>query len=290
VFEVGMGGAWDATNLVAGEVAVICPVGMDHVAELGPTLVDIAREKAGIVKPGAAVVVREQAPEVLEVIGARCEEVVASMLLEGREWVLGSRIPAVGGQAISVRGLHATYEDLLVPIHGEHAAHSAAAAVVSLEALLERELEEEAVRRALAEATAPGRLEVVARYPLVVLDGAHNPSAVEALVTALPEVFTWDALHLVVGLFSNKDLERIAEVLAPVSDAVYACVTGSIRARPSEEVADSFAALGVASQSFPDVEGALAAARNEAGEGDLILVTGSLYTVADARRALLEEA
>jgi dihydrofolate synthase/folylpolyglutamate synthase len=290
VFEVGMGGAWDATNLVAGEVAVICPIGMDHVAELGPTLVDIAREKAGIVKAGSAVVVREQAPEVLDVIRARCDEVVASMLLEGREWSLGSRVPAVGGQAISVRGLHATYEDLLVPIHGQHAAHSAAAAVVALEALLERGLEEDAVRRALAEVSVPGRLEVVARHPLVVLDGAHNRAAAEALVTALPEAFTWDRLHLVVGVFSNKDLSGIAEVLSPLSDVVYACATENERARRPEEVAEVFSSRGIGVQAFPSVTMALAAARDAGAEGDLILVTGSLYTVADARRALLEEA
>lgn len=290
VFEVGMGGTWDATNLIAGEVAVICPIGMDHVAELGPTLTDIAREKAGIVKPGAAAVVREQVPEALEVIRERCDEVVASMLLEGREWALESRVPAVGGQSLAVRGLHGTYEDLLLPLHGEHAAHSAAAAVVALEALLERELEHDAVRRALAEASAPGRLEVVGRHPLIVLDGAHNPAAAEALASALPEAFTWDRLHLVIGVFSNKDLEGIVGCLSPLADEVYACATDSVRARPPDEVAEAFSTHGVVAQALSSVPEALGAAREAAVAGDLILVTGSLYTVADARRALLEEA
>ncbi len=289
VFEVGMGGTWDATNLVQGDVAVLCPIGLDHVAELGPTIADIAREKAGIVKPGKAAVVREQAPQALEVIRARCEEVVASMLLEGRDWALETRVPAIGGQALRIRALRATYEDLLLPIHGEHAAHSAAAAVTAVEALLERALDEETVRRALGAATAPGRLEVVGRHPLIVLDGAHNPAAAEALSTALPEAFTWDRLRLVVGVFSNKDVEGIADRLAPLADEVYACATASVRARPASEIAAAFASRGLAAQAFPSVAEALAAARAEAAAGDLILVTGSLYTVADARRVLLEE-
>ena len=287
VFEVGMGGTWDATNLVDGDVAVLCPIGMDHVAELGPTLGDIAREKVGIVKEGKIAVVREQEPEALDVIAERCEEMLASMVLEGREWALEARVPAVGGQALRVRGLDTTYEDIVLPIHGEHAAHNAAAAVAAVEALLERALDEDAVRGAFAGATVPGRLEVVGRHPLIVLDGAHNPAAAEALTAALPEAFAWERLRLVVGVFANKDLEGIAARIAPLADEVFACVTTSVRARPAEEVADAFSRRGVATQVFPDVQGALDAARADAGEGDLILVTGSLYTVADARRALV---
>ena len=287
VFEVGMGGTWDATNLVDGDVAVLCPIGMDHVAELGPTLGDIAREKVGIVKEGKIAVVREQEPEALDVIAERCEEMLASMVLEGREWALEARVPAVGGQALRVRGLDATYEDLVLPIHGEHAAHNAAAAVAAVEALLERALDEDAVRGAFAGATVPGRLEVVGRHPLIVLDGAHNPAAAEALAAAMPEAFAWERLRLVVGVFANKDLEGIAGRIAPLADEVFACATTSVRARPAEEVADAFSRMGVATQVFPDVRGALDAARADAGEGDLILVTGSLYTVADARRALV---
>ncbi|HEU4355145.1 MAG TPA: Mur ligase family protein [Actinomycetota bacterium] len=287
VFEVGMGGEWDATNLVAGDVAVLCPIAMDHVAVLGPTLADIAREKAGIVKQGKVAVVREQAPEALAVIRDRCEGFIASMVLEGREWALESRVPAVGGQALTVHGLGATYEDLVLPIHGEHAAHSAAAAVAALEALLERPLDAEAIRRAFARAVVPGRLEVIARHPLIVLDGAHNPAAAEALAAALPETFSWDRLRLVAGVFTNKDLDGIAERLAPLADQVYACATPSVRARLPSEVADAFGRNGVPARAFPDVREALDAARADAREGDLILVTGSLYTVADARRALV---
>jgi dihydrofolate synthase/folylpolyglutamate synthase len=197
-------------------------------------------------------------------------------------------VPAVGGQALSIRGLHAEYEDLVLPIFGEFAAHSAAAAAVALEALLGRELDEGSLRSALEGATSPGRLEVVGRHPLIVLDGAHNPAAAEALATSLTEAFGWDRLHLVVAVFSNKDLDGIVDRLAPLADVAYAATTDSVRARPAEEVENALAARGAAVQRFADVASALAAARAAAGPDDLILVTGSLYTVADARRALLE--
>lgn len=287
VFEVGMGGAWDATNVVAGDVAVLCPVGLDH-PELGSTVEEVATEKAGIIKEGKVAVVREQPPEALAVIEARCAEVGARLLLEDRDWGLESRAPAVGGQVLSVRGESSSHEDLLLPLFGEFAARGAAAAIVATESLLGRELEDAALHEAFEGAASPGRLEVVGRRPLIVLDGAHNPSAAEALAEALPETFTWDRLHLVIAVFSNKDLDGIADRLAPLADAVSAATTDSVRARPVEEVANAFVARGVATQSFPSVELALEAARAAASDADLILVTGSLYTVADARRALLE--
>lgn len=288
VFEVGMGGSWDATNLVSGDVAVVCPIALDH-PELGSTVAEVAEEKAGIVKEGKVVVVREQAPEALDVIESRCREVDATLLLEGRDWGLESRAQAVGGQAISVRGSHAAYEGVLLPLFGAFAAHNAAAAIVATEALLDRPLDDDALTAALAEATSPGRLEVVGRHPLVVLDGAHNPAAAEALASALPEALAGDRLHLVLSVFENKDLDGIVEHLAPLADFGYAAPNASPRSRSGGEVADALSSKGVATQTFRSVAAALSAARSAAGEGDVVLVTGSLYTVADARRALLEE-
>jgi dihydrofolate synthase/folylpolyglutamate synthase len=286
VFEVGMGGTWDATNLVAGDVAVICPVSLDH-PELGTTIAEVATEKAGIVKEGKVAVIREQPPEALEVIERRCEEQIATPLLEDREWGLEQRAAAVGGQALVVRGLHAEYEDLLLPIYGEHAARNAAAAIAAVEALLERELDADAVREALGSATSPGRLEVVGRRPLVILDGAHNPAAAEALASALPETFAGDRLHLIMAVFADKDLDGIVRAVAPLADAGYATAVDSVRARPATEIAGALTAAGVATETFGSVAEALGAARAAASDGDLILVTGSLYTVADARRALV---
>ncbi len=288
VFEVGMGGTWDATNLVAGDVAVVCPIGLDH-RELGSTIAEVAGEKAGIIKEGRVAVVREQVPDVLDVLERRCEEQIATMLLEDREWGLEQRTAAVGGQAFTVRGLHASYDELLLPIHGEHAARNAAAAIAAVEALLERELHADAVRAALASATSPGRLEVVGRHPLVVLDGAHNPAAAEALAIALPETFAGDRLHLVMAVFRDKDLDGIVRAIAPLADAGYATAVESVRARPAKEVATALTAVGVPTETFGSVADALVAAKRAASEEDVILVTGSLYTVADARRALVGE-
>jgi dihydrofolate synthase/folylpolyglutamate synthase len=287
VFEVGMGGVWDATNLVGGDVAVVCPIDLDH-PELGSTVEQVAAEKAGIVKPGKVAVVREQPPDALRVIEDRCREFEVRLLLEDRDFGLAARTPAVGGQVLSMRGIHAEYEDVVLPLFGEHAARNAAAAVAALEVFLDRPLDAKAVRHALGAVTSPGRLEVAGRRPLIVLDGAHNPAAAEALAETLPEAFTWDRLLVVAGVFSNKDLEGIADRLASLADRAYACASGSVRARSPEEVAAAFISRGVATQAFATVSEALAAARAEAADGDLILVTGSLYTVADARRALLE--
>ena len=286
VFEVGMGGVWDATNLVAGDVAVICPIDLDH-PELGSTVAEVAREKAGIVKPGKVAVVREQSAEALDVIQARAGEVGARVVLEGRDFGLAGRAPAVGGQVVNVRGLHAAYEDFVLPMFGNHAARNAAGAVVALEALLDRPLSEEAVRRAFASAKMPGRLEVVGRRPLVVLDGAHNPAGAAALATALAESFTWQRLHLVIGVSANKDVDGVVAALAALADRAYATRHGSSRSAPAERVAEASADSGLPVEAFATVAEALAAARDSADPEDLILVTGSLYTVADARRDLV---
>lgn len=284
VIEVGMGGTWDATNLVAGDVAVLCPVGLDH-PELGSTVAEIATEKAGIIKPGKIAVVREQPPEALAVLEARCDDYEVPLLLEGRDWSVDART-AMGGQSLAIRGIRGTYDDVLLGLFGGFAARNAGAAVVALEAFLDRPLEEDAVRDALGTATSPGRVEVVGRRPLVVLDGAHNPAAAAALAETLPEVFTWDRLHLVVAAFADKDVAGILASLAPLADRTYAAANSNPRSRTADEMATLLSAAGAPGERFASVAEALAAARASAGEGDLILVTGSLYTVADARRAL----
>jgi dihydrofolate synthase / folylpolyglutamate synthase len=289
VFEVGMGGVWDATNLVAGDVAVLCPISLDH-PELGSTLTEVATEKAGIIKPGKTAVCREQPDDALSVIDARCREYEARLLLEGRDFALSDRRQAVGGQALRVRGLYAAYEEFHLSMFGEHAARNAAAAVVGLEAFTGRALSEAVVRSVFRRATVPGRLEVARRHPLVLLDGAHNPAGAEALAAALPESFTWDRLLLVIGVSANKNLGGIVEALAPVADLAFPTRHGSPRSAPPEVVAEACKAVGLTVvEAFDDVPGALAAGLAAASERDLVLVTGSLYTVAHARAVLLPD-
>jgi dihydrofolate synthase / folylpolyglutamate synthase len=286
VFEVGMGGVWDATNLITGDVAVLCPVGLDH-PELGPTVKDVATEKAGIIKEGKIAVSREQADQALRVVKERCKAVSAGLLLEGRDFALEERVQAIGGQVLRVQGVRATYEDLAIPLFGEHAARNAAAAVVALEAFLGRALSAEVTREALANVTSPGRLEVVNRHPLVVLDGAHNPAGAEALSYALPEAFAWDRLHLVLAISSNKDILGIVRELARLHGRAYVTRNSTTRSASPEAVLAACQEAGIQAEEYGSVPEALAAARSEAFDEDLILVTGSLYTVADAREALL---
>ena len=286
VFEVGMGGSWDATNLIASDVAVLCPIGMDHVAELGPTLADITGEKAGIIKPGKVAIVREQEPAVEQQLLARAAEVGAIAHREVVDWEVDGRGVAVGGQAFSLRGLHATYEDLFVPMFGAFAVHNAAAGVVAVEALTGAALDEDTLRASLAEVRSPGRMEVLSRSPLVIVDGAHNPAGAEALTEAMPEFFTWDRLHLVVAVSANKDVPAMVAALAPLADVVHVTRNDSVRSADAIEVAEAFTSLGAAVHVETSVAAALEAARASAAREDAILVTGSLFTVADARRAL----
>ena len=286
VVEVGMGGSWDATNVLRAPVAVIGEIGLDH-PELGSTVREVATEKAGIIETDSTVVVREQPhDEALDVIEERSAELGATVLLEGRDWELAARVPAVGGQQFRIEGAHSAYDDLFVPMFGAHAVRNAAAAIVAVESALGHALDADTTRSALAELHVPGRLEVVSRSPVVLLDGAHNPSGAAALARSLGESFVAERLHVVLAVSSNKDLDGVIAPLAPITDVWYAAQHESVRSFPAEQVAERIAAAGGRVADLGTVAEMLAAARDAAAAEDLILVTGSLYTVADARRAL----
>ena len=283
VFEVGMGGAWDATNLVRGDVAVFCSIDLDH-RELGSTVDEVAREKAGIVKEGSTVIIQDPNPATLAAVERRAVELEAPTVVLGHDFWIDGPLPAVGGQQLTVRTERGEYPALSLPLHGWHQALNAATAIVAAEALLGRELSQDALRQALAGATSPGRLEVVSRHPLVILDGAHNPQAARVLASGLGDAFAWQRLHLVIGVLDRKDLEGIVEPLALRAHVAYACRNSNEHARPAEEVAAACDRAGVPTTAYGDVGAALDAAEAAARPDDLILVTGSLYTVADARQ------
>jgi dihydrofolate synthase/folylpolyglutamate synthase len=283
VFEVGMGGRWDATNVVRSEVAVICSIDLDH-PELGSTIEEVAREKAAIIKEGSTVVVQDTGPAELNAVETQAKEVDAPVLVLGREFHIRPRAVAVGGQQISVATPQGPYRDLFLPLHGAHQAENAATAIVACEVFMDRALSEEALREALAGATSPGRLEVVSRNPPVVLDGAHNPEASRTLAMALGEAFVWKRLHLVLGILATKDVDGIVEAFGSRADIAYACRNSSPRSLPPEAVAEACRRAGIDATPHATVDAALDGALAAADEEDLILVTGSLYTVADARR------
>ena len=303
VIEVGMGGTWDATNLVDGEVAVINRVSLDH-PELGDTPAAVAGEKAGIIKRGATVVSQAQDDDVLDVIAGRAAEQDARLLLAGRDFGVERRRQAVGGQVLDLRTPGGVVRDLLVPLHGRHQADNAAVALVAVEAFLgahegawgpgtdapaagRRELDPGTVRAGFAAVTSPGRLEVVSRQPLVLLDGAHNPAGARALAAALLEEFVVDRRTLVVACLADKDIHGILEGLAPATGRLVVTTNRSPRAAPAERLRKEAEALGLHAEVAPDVASAVRQAVDGAAETEAVVVTGSLYTVGEARDLLM---
>ena len=300
VVEVGMGGAWDATNVADAAVAVITPIGVDHERYLGDNPVDIAEEKAGIVKSGTFAVVAQQSVEVAEVLLRRAAEVGATVAREGLEFGVVDRRPGMGGQLLTVQGLGATYEEIFLPLYGAHQAHNAACAIAAAEAFaggkgLDGGLDLEVVREALASVTSPGRLEIVRRSPSVVIDAAHNPHGAAATADAVQESFTFSPLVGVVGVMGDKDVEGILDALEPVLSTVVCTQNSTPRAMPADELAD--VARGIFGpdrvEVRPRLDDAIDAAITLAEGGDGValgsggvLVTGSVITAGEARTLL----
>ncbi|MGC4863805.1 bifunctional folylpolyglutamate synthase/dihydrofolate synthase [Micromonospora sp. DT53] len=299
VVEVGLGGAEDATNVLQAGVCVITPIGLDHTEWLGDTLQDIALAKAGIIHPGATVISAAQEEEAAGPLLERCAEVGATIAREGGEFGVLGRAVAVGGQVLTLQGLGGVYDDVFIPLHGAHQAQNAAMALAAVEAFLgagaRRQLDLEAVREGFASTSSPGRLERVRNAPTILLDGAHNPHGMKATVTALQEEFAFSKLVAVIGVLADKDAEALLELLEPVVDQVVVTRNSSPRAMPTEELAglaaEIFGEERVASaEDMPDAIELAVAMAEEDVPGELsgvgVLVTGSVVTVADARRLL----
>jgi dihydrofolate synthase/folylpolyglutamate synthase len=293
VVEVGMGGTWDATNVVDPAVAVVTPIGLDHQAYLGDTIELIAGEKAGIVKDGGFAVLAQQDVAAAEVLLRRAAEVGATVAREGLEFGVLSRALAVGGQLLDLKGLAGTYDEVLVPLLGPYQAHNASVALAAVEAFLgggREQLDVEAVRAGFASVRSPGRLEVVRRGPTVLLDVAHNPAGAAALAESLVEDFSFRRLVAVVGMLADKDARGLLEVLEPVVDQVVATQSTSPRALPADDLgAVAVDVLGADRVSvaprLPDaIEEALTLAEEDGALGGSgVLVTGSVVTVGEAR-------
>ncbi|WP_165034832.1 bifunctional folylpolyglutamate synthase/dihydrofolate synthase [Candidatus Protofrankia californiensis] len=295
VVEVGMGGTWDATNVLDAAVAVVTPISIDH-PELGDTPEAVAVEKAGIIHPGTLAVLAQQPLPAAEVLLRRCAEVGATVVREGLEFGVLGRTVAVGGQMVTFRGLGGVYENLFLPLHGQHQAHNAACALVAVESFLGggRELLDiDAVRAGFAQADSPGRIEVVRRSPTVLLDGAHNLAGAQALVEAVDEAFGFDCLVGVVGILADKDAAGILATLESVLHAVVVTQSGSPRAMPVDDLAavavDIFGPdrVEVAARLDDALDVGVRLAEQDADLGGAgVLVTGSLVTVGEARHLL----
>ena len=294
VIEVGLGGLWDATNVVAAQTAVILPVGLDHVPLLGTTLAEVATEKAGIIHEGATVILAAQPPEAASVLLARAVSVGATVAREGLEFGVLERSTAVGGQLVTLQGLSGTYEDLFLPLHGSHQATNAAAALAAVEAFFGAgALDPEAVAQGFADTSSPGRLEVVRTSPTVLIDAAHNPHGMAATVTALGDAFSFNHLVAVVACLADKDVRTMLEILEPAVSSVVVTENSSPRRMPVEQLrslaqeifGEDRVAVEDRLDDALDVAMGIADSEGEYG-GSGVLVTGSVVTAGEARTRL----
>ncbi|MDP2872163.1 MAG: folylpolyglutamate synthase/dihydrofolate synthase family protein [Bacillota bacterium] len=294
--EAGLGGRLDATNAIPGSlVSVITRVGLDHVDRLGPTVADIAREKADIIRPGGPVVAGRLRPEPLAVITGAAAARRAQLVLLGRDFDYTLHSSGLDGLRLTVRGRLASYDGLHFPLLGEHQADNLACAVAAVECAAERGLPvtPEAIRAGAAAVRWPARLEILSSTPTVILDGAHNPDAIEALAASLRALFGRQGRRLVavVGALGDKATEAMFASLLPlVDELVVTTPSFAARAMPAERLAalvrDQYPELPV--RSVPDIRDAVCAGLSLVGPRDLLLVTGSFYLVGDARRHLRE--
>lgn len=290
VVEVGLGGRVDSTNVFPEkEGAVIAPLSLEHTPILGDSLEAIAAEKAGIITPGCAVVLAPQAhPEAARVVRERARAVGAALVdvAERYRWRVLSRDGE--GQSFELSGPRGRLR-LRLPLLGRHQVENAAAAVACVDALGERGLAvpAEAVERGLASAAWPGRLEVLCRRPLVLADGAHNRDSARRLREAVEEHFPPGRSYLVVGTSADKDIDGLAEELAPLAEGVIATRSRHPRAMERGQVAAAFRRLGVAVEEGENVRESLLRAMAAARPAGLIcLVVGSLFVAAEARESL----
>jgi dihydrofolate synthase/folylpolyglutamate synthase len=299
VVEVGLGGEEDATNVIDAGICVMTPIGLDHTEWLGDTIEDIAWAKAGIIHQGATVISALQEDEAMRPILERSLETGSTVLREGSEFSVVERSQAVGGQVLTLQGLGGTYDDIFLPLFGAHQAQNAAMALAAVESFLgagkDKQLETSLVREGFAQVDSPGRLERVHSDPTILLDGAHNTHGMAASVKALEEEFRFRHLIAVVAILDDKDAPGMLDLLEPVAARIVVTRNSSPRTMPLEELAqlatDIFGEDRVhVAEDMPDaIEEAVLIARDDSS-GELsgvgIVVTGSVITVADARRLL----
>lgn len=265
VVEVGMGGRWDATNVIDASVAVITPIALDHTKWLGSTIEEIAREKAGIIKPGQVVVIMQQEEAVLDILLEQARSVDAIARVEGRDFEVVDRQMGVGGQMVTIRTPSAIYEDVFVPLFGQYQAHNAAAALVAVEAFMGgRGLDGRIVEQGLMNASSPGRMQVVRHSPTIIVDAAHNPAGAATLREAVESSFAFARIAGVYSAMGDKDVEGVLSEVEPFVDHLV------VTQMPGERAADLARLEEIAGEVFGpdrvDVRESLADAVDRAAE------------------------
>ena len=292
VIEVGMGGTWDSTNVIDSKVAVLTNVDLDHTAVLGPTISAIANDKVGIFRREAIAIVATNDAIVVEIAQRQANELAAELWLLDDSFVLERNELALGGRAITVRTPFERYEDVLVSLHGIHQGVNAATAIVAAEAFLGRALGQDVVASTLRVARMPGRMELISRKPMIVVDGAHNPAGVRALCATLDGAFfVQGERRCVLGMLSGRDIDdMVAPLVALGFTEFHCCAPHSPRAVPASQVADAVRRHGGIAFEHPSGTAALAHARERSTDEDLIVVAGSLYLVAEVRGEVIHVA
>jgi dihydrofolate synthase/folylpolyglutamate synthase len=286
VVEVGLLGRWDATNVCNAQVAVITNIGIDHTEFAGPTTTHIAREKAGIVKAGSAVVVGETDPDL---VGIFRDEGGLAHFVRGEEFDVVENQVALGGRVVDVRTPTTLYPEIFVPLHGAHQATNAAVALMAVEAFFAAPIDDEVVREGFASVTMPGRFEVMGRQPLVIVDGAHNPPGADTAAQVFFDDFSPEGRRLlVVGCLRGREVDEMLSALrADEFDVVYTCTAPSPRGVPAVELTRAARAMGCDEVvECATIDEACAKALAGAAAEDAVLVTGSLYVVGGARPVL----
>lgn len=295
ILEVGMGGAWDATNVADATVAVFTPIDLDHTKQLGSTVTEIARTKAGIMKQGAFVVSAQQSSAVTEELRHAADDLSIQLRSQGSDFALTSHVLAVGGQVISVHGLFGEYRDLALPLHGLHQAENATLAIAATEAFLSdaQPLSIELLSDALASVRSPGRFERVSQTPLVFVDSAHNPHGVGALSRTVSSTFPDRECGILVGMLDDKDAATSAGILATLSSTFFVTQPNSPRAFSASDLAEIFsvAAPGADVRLHAELLPALEAVFAWANERDdrIVIVTGSVLLVGQVLEAMNQQ-
>ena len=290
VLEVGMGGTWDSTNVADGDVAVFTPVSIDHAERLGNTIAEIAETKSGIIKPGAFVVSAPQVQEAFNAIKAKSDDIADHFAVFGDQFAVSNIRVEAAGQKFDLRGLAREYQDIFIPLHGEHQAQNAAVALAAVEAFVgggTRAIIDDVIRAGFADVSSPGRLQVIDRKPLTILDAAHNPGGAVTLASALKESFGAPKAVGVVAMLGDKDADHFFETLKDSFERVVVTASSSPRAVPAEDLAV------VAKKYFSEVDlaanakSALDFARSLAPEA--IIVSGSISLVGDVLKDIQQD-
>ena len=292
VIEVGMGGTWDSTNVINSDVAVLTNVDLDHTAVLGTTISAIASDKVGIFRTGGISILATTNAVVVEIAQKKASELGSTLWSIETDFSLERNELALGGRAITLRTPYEHYEEVLVSLHGIHQGVNAATAIITAEAFLGRGLGEEVVRATLRSARMPGRMELISRKPMIVVDGAHNPAGVRALVATLDGAFHVEGTRrCILGMLTGREIIDMVTPLVELGfTEFHCCAPHSPRAASAHDVAQAVRNAGGVAIEHPSVAAALAYAREHSTDEDLIVAAGSLYLVAEVRAEVMHVA